>query len=58
MLKLDDVTLLYIIVKGIVNELHWCGDRNVLWWAEDSGRDAYSSNVPNLLQKPVSAAQM
>ena len=58
MLKLDGVTLLYLIVKGIVNELHRCDGRNVLWWAEDGGRGVCSSDVPNLMQKPVSAAQM
>ena len=58
MLNLDDVTLLHLIAKGIVNELHRCDGRNVLWWAEDGGRVVYSSDVPNLVQKPVSAAQM
>ena len=58
MLKLDDVTLLHLIVKGIVNELHRSDDGNVLWWAEDGGRGFCSSDVPNLVQKPVSAAQM
>ena len=28
-LKLDDVTLLHLIVKGIVNELHRCDGQNV-----------------------------
>ena len=58
MLKLDDVTLLHLIVKGVVNELHRCDGRNVLWWAEDRGRGVCSSDVSNLVQKPVSAAQM
>ena len=57
MLKLDDITLLHLIVKGIVNELHRCGGRNVLWWAEDGGRGVCSSDVPNLVQKRLSAAQ-
>ena len=58
MLKLDDLTLLHLIVKGIVNELHRCPGRNVLWYAEDGGRGACSSDVHHLVQKPVSAAQM
>ena len=29
-LKLDDVTLLHLIVKGIINELHRCDGRNGL----------------------------
>ena len=58
MLKLDDVTLLHIIVKGIVNELHRCDGRDVLWWAEDGGRGVCPLDGPNLVQKPVSAAQM
>ena len=58
MLKLDDVTLLHLIGKGIVNELHRCDGRNVLWWAEDGGRCVCSSDVPNLVQKPVSADPM
>ena len=58
MLKLDDVHLLHLIVKGIVNELHRCPGRNVLWCAEDSGRGVCSSDVHHLVQKPVSAAQM
>ena len=55
---LDDVTLLHIIVKGIVNELHRCDGRNGLWCAEDGGRGVCSSDVDHLVQKPVSAAQM
>ena len=58
MLKLDDVTLLHLIVKGIVNELHRCDGRNGLWCAEDGGRGVCSSDVHHLVQKPVSAAQM
>ena len=58
MLKLDDVTLLHLIAKGIVNGFRRCDGRNVLWCAEDGGSDVYSSNVPHLVQKPVSAAQM
>ena len=58
MLKLDDATLLHLIVKGIVNELHRCDGRNGLWCAEDGGRDVRSSDVHHLGQKPVSAAQM
>ena len=57
-LKLDDVTLLHLIVKGIVNELHRCDGRNVWWWAADGGCGVCSSDVPDLVQKPVSAAQM
>ena len=57
MLKLDDVTLLHLIVKGIVNELHRCDGRNDLWCAEDGGRGVCSSDVHHLVQKPVSAAQ-
>ena len=37
--------------------MHRCDGRNVSWWAEDGGRGIYSSDVPNLVQKPVSAAQ-
>ena len=58
MLKLDDVSLLHIIVSGIVNELHRCDVRNVLWCAGDGGRGVCSSDVHHLVQKPVSAAQM
>ena len=58
MLKLDDVTLLHLIVKGSVNELHRCDGRNVLWCAEDGGCGVCSSDVHHLVQKPVSAAQM
>ena len=58
MLKLDDVTLLHLIVKGIMNELHRCDGRNGLWCAEDGGRGVCSSDVDHLVQKPVSAAQM
>ena len=58
MLKLDDVTLLHLIVKAIVNELHRCDGRNVLWCAEDGGHGFCSSDVHHLVQKPVSAAQM
>ena len=57
-LKFDDVTLLHLIVKGIVNELHRYDDRNVLWCAEDGGRGVCSSDVRHLVQNPVSAAQM
>ena len=58
MLKLGDVTLLHLIVKGFVNELHRCDGRNGLWCAEDGGRGVCSSDVHHLVQKPVSAAQM
>ena len=58
MLKLDDVTLPDLIVKGIVNEMHRCDGRNGLWYAEDGGRGVCSSDVHHLAQKPVSAAQM
>ena len=57
-LKLDDVTLLHLMVKAIVNELHRCDDGNVLWCAEDGGHGVCSSDVHHLVQKPVSAAQM
>ena len=57
MLKLDNITLLHLIVKGIVNELHRYGGRNVLLWAEDGGRGVCSSDVPNLAQKRLSGAQ-
>ena len=56
MLKLDDVTLLHLIVKDIVNELHRCDGRNGLWCAEDGGRGVCSSDVHHLVQKPFSAA--
>ena len=42
MLKLDDVTLLHLIVKGIVNELHRCHGLNGLCCDEDDGRDVCS----------------
>ena len=58
MLKSDDVTLLHLIVKGIVNELHRCDGRNDLWCAEDGGRGVCSSDVHHLVPKHVSAAQM
>ena len=58
MLKLDDVTLLHLIVKGIVNGLHWCDGRNVLWCAEDGGRGVCSSDVHHKVQNFDSAAQM
>ena len=59
MLKLDDVTLLHLVVKGIVNELQLCDGRNSLWCAEDGGRGVCSSDVHHLVQKkPVSVAQM
>ena len=58
MLKLDDQTLLHLIVKGIVNELYRCDGRNGLWCAEDGGRGVCSSDVYHLVQKPVSAAEM
>ena len=50
MFKLDDQTLLHLRVKGIANELHWC--------AGDGGRGVCSSDVHDLKQKPVSAAEM
>ena len=58
MFKLDDQTFLYLRVKGIANELHWCAGRNVLWCAGDGGRGVCSSDVHDLVQKPVSAAEM
>ena len=58
MFKLDDQTLLHIRFKGIANELHWCAGRNVLWCAGDGGRGVCSSDVHDLIQKPVSAAEM
>ena len=58
MFKLDDQTLLHLRVKGITNELHWCAGRNVLWCTGDGGRGVCSSNVHDLVQKPVSAAEM
>ena len=58
MFKLDDQTLLHLRVKGIANELHWCTGRNVLWCAGDGGRGVYSPDVHDLVQKPVSAAEM
>ena len=58
MLKQDDVTLIHLIVKGIVNELHRCSGRNILWCTEDGGRGVCSSDVHYLVQKLVSAAQM
>ena len=58
MLKLDDVTLLHLIVKGIVKELQRYDGRKGLWCAEDGGRGVCSSDVDHLVQKPVSAAQM
>ena len=58
MLKLDDITLLHLIVKGIVNELHRCDGRNGLWCAKGGGRGVCSSDVHHLVQKPVSATQM
>ena len=58
MLKLDDQTLLHLIVEGIVNELHRRDGRNGLWCAEDGGRGVCSSDVHHLVQKPVSAAEM
>ena len=58
MFKLDDQTLLHFRVKGITNELLWCAGRNVLWCAGDGGRGVCSSDVHDLVQKPVSAAEM
>ena len=58
MLKSDDETLLHLIGKGVVNDLHRCNGRNSLWCAEDGGRGVCSSDVHHLVQKPVSAAQM
>ena len=57
-LKLDDVTLLHLIVKGIVNQLHRCDGRIGLRCAKDNGRGVCSSDVHHLVQKPVSVAQM
>ena len=58
MLKLDDQTLLYLVVKDIVNELHRCDGRNGLWCAENGGRGVCSSDVHHSVQKPVSAAKI
>ena len=58
MLKLDDQTLLHLRVKGIVNELHRCSGRNIVWCAGDGGRGVWSSDVHHLVQKSVSAAEM
>ena len=58
MLKLDDITLLHLIVKGIVNELHRCDGRNGLWCAEDGGHGVCSSDMDYLVQKHGSAAQI
>ena len=58
MFKLDDQTLLHLTVKVIANELHWGAGRNVLWCAGDGGRDVCSPDVHDLVQKPVSAAEM
>ena len=58
MFKLEDQTLLDLRVKGIANELHWCAGRNVLWCAGDGGRGVCSSDVHDLKQKPISAAEM
>ena len=58
MLKLDNVTLLHPVVKGIVNELHRCDGRNGLWCAEEGGRGVCSSDMHHLVQKLVSVAQM
>ena len=58
MLKLGDVTLLHLVVKGIVNEFHRCDGRNGLWCAKDGGRGVCSSDVHHLVQKPVSTTQM
>ena len=58
MLKLDDITLLHLVVKGIVNELHRSDGRNGLWCAEDGGRGFCSSDVHHLVQKPLSVSQM
>ena len=58
MFKLDDQTLLHLRVKGIAIELHWCTGRNVLWCAGDGGRGVCSLDVHDLVQKPISAAEM
>ena len=57
-LKLDDQTLLHLVDKGIVNELHRCDGRKGLWCAVDGGRGVCSSDLHHLVQKPVSVAQM
>ena len=57
-LKLDGVTLLHLIGKGTVNEVHRCDGQNGLWCAEDGGRGVCSSDVHPLVQKPVSATEM
>ena len=58
MLKLDNATLLHLVVKGIVSKLHRCDRRNGLWCAEDGGRGVCSSDVHHLVQNPVSVARM
>ena len=58
MLKLDDQTIFHLRAKGIANELHCCAGRNVLSCAGDGGRGVCSSDVHDLVQKPVSAAEM
>ena len=58
MLKLDDHTLLHLRVKTIANQLYRCSGRNVLWCAGDGGRGVWSSDVHQLMQKPISTAEM
>ena len=58
MFKLDDGTLLHLRVKSIANELHWCAGRNVLWCAGNGCCGVCSSDVHDLKQKSVSAAEM
>ena len=58
MFKLDEQALLCLRVKGIANEMHWCAGRNVFWCAGDGGRGVCSSDVHDLVQKPVSGAEM
>ena len=58
MLKLDDQTLLHLIVKGMVKELCWCPGPNLLWCVEDGRHGVCSSDVHHLVQKPVSATQI
>ena len=58
MLKLDNVTLLHLVVKGVVDELHQCGGRNCLWYAEDGGRGVCPLDLHHLVQTHVSVTQM
>ena len=42
----------------MVKEFRWRRGRNLLWCVEDGGRGVCSSEVHQLVQKPVSAVQM